>query len=275
MRKYILAAAAAVLALAVGAQQPQQCLAPHLINGLVFLGRTDMTVSVARWQAAFMGSAKLPAQLVLIGAGTRANGLTAVAYKTSLAPEKAHAAVIEALKAEGWTLEAPAVAATFRVAGTAPRQETLCRDAERRGVMVKDAANVRYINVVALPEARRRECNEAQFMAGASLRGAMPRFQFPEGTSPAMGFGGGAGSDTSFTTSSRIVSPEAAASLVKHLAGQLEKQGWQPDSSWSGSVSAGSTWRRLQDGDVASGTLEVVRVTDHTYDVDFTLALPQ
>ncbi|HUG72600.1 MAG TPA: hypothetical protein VMK82_04170 [Steroidobacteraceae bacterium] len=277
MRKSATAVIAAAFALAAAAQQPQQCVNPQMLNGLVFLGRSDLKVSVTPGQPAFMSGLSVPTDLLLIGTGVLEGGMTTVAYKTSRASDKAYAAVVTALGAEGWAVEQTAgSSANFNVAGGL-KQGTLCRNTERRYVTVTDIAGARYVNIVALAEARRRECNVDPFMSTALSMGpgGGPWFQFPAGTSLAQGFGAGGGSNTMYTTGSRIISEETPASLVEHLASQLEDQGWQPDSGWSGSGSAGSTWRKTQDGELTWGTLEIIRVSEATYDVDFTMALPQ
>jgi len=101
MRRSLAATTAALVALAVGAQQPQKCVNPQMIDGLVFLGRSDMKVTVSPTPA-FMKEVKVPADLLLIGAGVRDDGMTTVAYRTSLESGKAYAAVTGALGAGGW-----------------------------------------------------------------------------------------------------------------------------------------------------------------------------
>lgn len=110
--------------------------------------------------------------------------------------------------------------------------------------------------------------------AMALARGSAPRFQFPEGTSLGQ-FGGGGGSNSLYTNASRIISSDTPARLAEHLATQLQAQGWQADADWSASGGAGSTWRKTHDGELTWGTLEIIRVSEDTYDVDFTLALAQ
>ena len=108
-----------------------------------------------------------------------------------------------------------------------------------------------------------------------SSRNMLPRLRFPEGTTLAQPFGGGGGSNSHFTATSRIISTQTPASLLHYLAEQLQAQGWQPDATWSASGSVGSTWHRLQDGEPLSGTLEIIRVGEGTYDMDFTVAMPE
>lgn len=263
-------------ALAAAAQQTGQCISPELMNGLVFNGRSEMRVRVVRGQAAFMSDVVVPATLTLIGYGVREGGMTSVAYKTALGTDKAYSAIVAALAAEGWVEEATqGSSSTFSVAGS-PKDTTLCRNAERRHVMVSEVAGVRYVHLMTSAETR-RPCNAGPAPAsayGMMRSAAAPRFHFPAGTTVPQS-GGGGGSDSLFTTTSRIISTQAPGELVEYLAGQMEQQGWQQDSRWSGAGSAGSTWRKEIDGEPASGTLGIIRVSEATYDIEFTTALPQ
>lgn len=277
MRKSAATLIAAAFAFAAAAQQPQQCVNPELLNGLVFLGRAEMKVTVTRGQAAFMSGLEVPAGLTLIGSGVREAGLTHVAYRSSLSPEKAYAAIMDVLGADGWAPESSmGPAATFNVAD-GPREASLCRDGVRRGVQVAQIGGQSYVSILAFSEARQNPCNVDLMMSGGFMpgRGVAPQFQFPQGTTLAFGGGGGGGSNTLYTSTSRIISPETPAALVRHLASQIEQQGWQPDADWSAGASAGSTWRKSLEGTPAWGTLEIIRVSEGTYDVDFTIALPQ
>jgi hypothetical protein len=278
MRKLVIATTAAVVAFAAVAQQPQQCVNPDLLNGLVFLGRSDQKVTVTRGLPAFMSGFRAPTGFSLIGTGVRGADTTVVAYKTSLPTDKAYTAVLAVLGADGWAVEStPGSAATFNVAGGL-KEGTVCRNAERRTVLAADFAGVTYVNIFSFPGARPRDCNAplGLDLSSAMGPGASPRFQFPAGTSLAQGFGGGGGgSNSQFTTSTRIISGETAARLVEHLASQMASQGWRPDASWFGRGSAGSTWSKTDAGGLNWGMLEIIRVGEGTYDVDFTQSLSQ
>jgi hypothetical protein len=171
----------------------------------------------------------------------------------------------------------PGSSSTFNVAG-GPREGTVCRSGERRFLRVTEAAGTRYVTLNAFPQERARDCNvpaPVEIFPLATLNAA-PRFQFPAGTNLAQGAGGGgggSGNSGSYTMTSRIISAETPARLVEHLTGQVAAQGWQQESRWSGSRAAGSTWRKASEGGSTSGTLEIVRVSEGTYDVDFTMAM--
>jgi hypothetical protein len=252
--------------------QTLQCPNPDILNGLVFLGRGDMKLNVTRGSPGFMGDFRVPAGFLLIGTGVRATGMTTVAYKTSLSGDKAHAALLAALGADGWEVEpSQGPGNTFNVA----REGTVCRNGERRMLLVTQSGGATYVSINSDTQQRRRDCNApdpALNMQFGRARNAVPRFQFPVGTSIAQGGGGGGGNGRNYTTSSRIISTETSAGLVQHLASQIAGQGWSADSGWDGSGSAGSTWRRISDGEVTTGVLQIVKVSEGTYDVDFTIA---
>lgn len=279
MHKPAIALVIAFFAAAATAQQPLQCLNPDVLNGLVFLGRSELKVEVTRSLPPAMSGLRAPDAFSLIGTGVRDSGrITNVAYKTALTIDKAYTDIVAALGSAGWAVEASAAAGTtFNVAG-APRTTSVCRNGDRRAVMVAEVAGVRYVNIIGYAQGEQpRDCNAPDpgpgNLAFMTARNAVPRFRFPAGTAIAQGGGGGGGGSDVFTSATRIISSESATALAELLASQLQGQGWRPDSVWSGAGSAGSTWRKLDEGRLTWGTLEIVRVSERTYDVDFTLAL--
>lgn len=279
MRKLTIVVCSAVATLATSAQQPQ-CTNEDIVNGLVYMGRSEMKAKVSRGSPGFMGNFRAPEGFSLIGTAVRDNdgraSMTSVAYKTSLASDKAYAALVAALGTEGWATENTSGGGNaFNVAG-APKDGTLCRNGERRSVMATEAGGSTYVSIHSYPESRPRDCNAPDTRSDLrTMQDAVPRFQFPAGTSLAQGgFGGGGGSSQSWRTTSRIISADSAARLVEHLASQIEGQGWRADSGWTGAGSAGSTWTKKVDGQASVGTLDILRVSEGTYDVNFTMSTP-
>lgn len=276
MRKILIAAASSLCMLAAAAaEQPLQCVNPEILNGIVFSGQMSQKVDVMRGLPASMGVLPTPAGFTLIGSAVRGGDITQVGYRTSLDSDKAYAAVMASLNAQGWRNEPEPGSSTFKLAN-GPRYGTACRDGERRQVMVADVEPVRYVNILAQAAQVPRACNTtAAGIAFPGERGEMPAFRFPAGTSRAFGGSGGGGSDRFYTTSSRIISKESPASLVAQLASQIRDQGWTSDAGWSGTHSAGSTWRKSIDGQLTWGMLEIAPASEDTYDVTFTLARAQ
>jgi len=250
-----------------------QCSNPDVLNGLVFLGRNDQKMTVTRGSAGFMGNFRAPEGFRLIGVGVRAQGYSSVAYRSSLSGGKAHEAMIAAFEADGWAIEArPGAGAMFSVAGGLT-EGTVCRNGERRTILVTDHAGHTYVTVNAPMQYRTSNCNAPDLVTMRPGNG-MPLFRFPAGTSIVQG-GGGGGSSRNYTTTSRIISTEPAAQLVQHLAPQIEGLSWSRDSGWAGIGSAGSTWRGSYEGEPAIGVLEIIRVSEGTYDVTFTIGLSE
>jgi hypothetical protein len=227
---------------------------------------------------------RAPADFELIGTAVRGDsGLTTVAFRTDLAGDEAFAAMLGSLETDGWTLEADQSSSqTFNVTGQ-PVNGTVCRDSERMSLIVQNVDDIRYASINSYVDQRALECGVEDprlALRGPgmfeAMRTAMPRLEFPASTRPADGrggLGGGmSGSGDTVSTSSRIESPDSAAILAEHLAGQLSAQGWRRDAAWSGSLSAGSTWTRNgNDGRPSWGTLEIVSFGDDIYEVGFML----
>jgi hypothetical protein len=285
MRKSIAVLIASASALATAAQQPQACLDPGLVDGLVFLGRSDMRVEVSRGQPAFMSDVELPAGLVLIGSGVRdldahaaMARTTVVAYKTSLPLVRARSAVVTTLEGQGWQVEPDlTLEALVGSAGASNDWVILCRNGERRRVSTKEAGGTRYVTVDSASAANRRECNapargapatpQPQFAAALP---DLPVFEFPEGSVRPRG----SYRSNSIAASSTLVTTSLPAPrLLDLLAGQMEAQGWRRDAAWSGSSSSGASWIKAGGGQASRGTLEVINRANGSYDVRFSMTV--
>lgn len=281
MRKSIVLLVATASAIASAAQPPQACLDPALVDGLVFLGRSELRVEVSRGQPAFMRDVKLPAGLVLVGSSIRnieADAAvvrpTVVAYKTTLPLAKASSAVVTALEEQGWKIEPdPRLQAVVGNAGLSIQWVTLCRNGERRRVSTKQAGGARYVTVDSSITPDRRVCNDLVRGAPSTLQqtlsarqSSLPVFEFPEGNARSQG--------NSHGSSSTLVTTSLPSSrLIDLLASQLEFQGWRRDATWSGSSSSGATWVKARNGEVSRGTLEVIGLGTGTYGVQFSMTV--
>lgn len=281
MRKLAIAVPAAIFSLTAVGQDLLQCVDPDVANGLLFNGRAETALTVTGALPEDMSGYRAPAGFELVGTAVRGAGTTTtVAFKTALSSEDAYAALLASLEPDGWAVEAnERIPQTFNVASQ-PVSGTVCRNTERLSLRVQDADGVRYATVSAYPDQPARACNaeDPRLASGGramfdNLRSRMPTLDFPANARAVDGFGGGmGGSGQTVSTSSRIQSPDSAASLSALLAGQLTAQGWSRDAAWTGSLSSGSTW--TQQGDDAEpywGTLEIVSIGGGTYHVGFML----
>lgn len=262
-----------------------ECVNPDVLNGLLFNGPYESTLSVTDTLPEAMSGYQAPESFELIGAGIRGivgqMVMTTVAYRTSLASEDAFAALLASLEPDGWAIEeSPNRAQTFNLGGS-PTRGIVCRNAERMMISVEDVEHVRYAHIDSNTDQRGQDCNEedprlarrgpGMFQA---MREQMPALNFPATAHAAPGgIGAGiGGSGETVSTSSRIVSPDSAPSLAEHLADQLAAQGWRRDASWNGSLSSGSTWfRQGTDNHPYWGHLEITGLGDDNYVVGFTL----
>lgn len=289
MRKLIVAVSSVVFCVAAPAQQLLQCVNPDVLNSLVFNGRPEAKLLVTRAMPDDAAGYRAPAEFAFIGTsvGTE-RAFSTVAYRTALGTQAAFDSLLAFLSVEGWKQEsAPQLQLPVQIAGGSQpaTAATLCRNGERRRVVVRESEGVRYATIAGLEVSPPRACDVPapqpvsglNPMAAINARQAnMPRFTFPPTARRTTGLPGGegfSGNKVIFTTT-RIDSPDTAASLARHLAGQLTEQGWHSDTQWSGRLSTGSTWSRTDaDGQALLGTLEILSVSEGTYDVGFNLAV--
>jgi hypothetical protein len=288
MSKLIIAMGCAAFAVASPAQEALQCANPDVLNALVFNARPESKLVVTRTLPANPAGFAAPADFKLIGSGVRGQSLaTVVAYRTSLETGKAFDDLLGLLAEQGWKREAtqqpqqPMVS----VAGQQPTVR-VCRNGERRNVLVQELAGVRYATISGFGTNPPRACdapvpqqNLGGFNPMAALNAAqamMPQFSFPAtarmsaAANPGVNSNFGSGS---FATATRIESPDTAASLARLLARQLGEQGWRRDAEWNGALSTGSTWTRAaDDGKPYWGTLEILSLGAGSYDIAFVVA---
>lgn len=279
MRKPAVVAISAAFSLPVLGQDLLQCVDPDVANGLISGSRSETRLTVTRTLPEALSAYRAPDGFELIGSAVRGDALlTTTAFKTELDTAEAFAALLGSFEEDGWVVEPDqAPQQTFNVTSQ-PLTGVVCRDRKRRALSVRETDGVRYASILLPAEMPSWECNAEDRRLGGmesftALRAQMPKLDFPPTARPASGapgIGGYSGSGQTVSTSSRISSPDTAASLAEHLAPQMTAQGWSVDASWSGSVSAGSTWtRRGADDTPYWGTLEVFSIGDDTYDVAF------
>lgn len=285
MRSITLLATALLLPVAAPAQDLLADVNQDVLNGLIFQARNEARATVTRTLPAELSRLEIPDQLDLIGTAVRADGNHVTAFRTSQPAGQAFDLLLGALTADGWEVEMQQgmpMQQTFN-APTQIQASMICRAGERRGVMVRDAGEVRMISISgSVVEPRPRPCHAP--LPGASTTGPggfaslnrhMPRFDFPAGVR-VLGGGGGGGSNDYFRAATRIQSPEEPASaLALILSRQLTAQGWTRDAAWNGALGAGTNWTRRSDDGLLAGTLEVLDRGDGFHEVAFTVLLAQ
>lgn len=287
MHKFIIALGSVAFCVAAPAQQLLlQCVNPDVLNSLVFNARPDSKLLLRREMPDNAAGFRAPAQFTLIGSAVRADGLsTTVAYRTTLETQAALDSLLGFLSDEGWKRESTPEGQLpmANVAGSQPNNARLCRDGERRNLVVQESGAVRYATIHAFVTTPARACDAPSAQPGFGVnpmasvnarQASLPRLSFPDTARMSAGAVGGVFGGTLASTATRIESPDSPERLARYLAGQLGEQGWRSDTQWSGKLSTGSTWSRsIADGQVLHGMLEILSLGEGAYDVGFSLQM--
>jgi hypothetical protein len=288
MRKLIISSLSVLFATAVPAQALLQCVNPDVINALVYNGRSEIKLVMQPTIPQGVEGVEAPASFKLIGSGARPqNGAQlVVGYRIEAPAIPAYNEWLRLLESKGWRRETQPVQ---QPTVTAPPAEgrlaaRLCRNGERRNLLVQVVDGVFYGTIFAVETSPPRACGvpapqqqvqSVDFMASINtLRAVLPQFTFPatarmSGQQP----NGGNSGTNMITEATRIESPDSATSLLEALGKQLATQGWGGDADWKGSRSTGSTWtRKGGDGKPYWGTLEILSHGKNVYDIGFTVA---
>lgn len=281
MRKLTIALIGALFSLTAFSQDLLQCVNPDVVNSLLFGGRPSQ-VAITRSLPDALSSYEPPAGFELIGSMNQGVGdASTTAFKTDLEIQAAFDALVASFAQDGWIPEEDGSANTFSLPGR-PLSGTVCRDGDRRAISVRDVDGTRYAGISLYSQGQLRACGDDgrpdPMRNIFALQQELPQFSFPD-TAQAVNSAGGAGisgSSGGVGTATRITSPDSAASLADHLGNQMTAQGWYRDASWTGNLSSGSTWtRQLDDGTPVWATLEVVDLTNRTYDVQIRMQSAQ
>ena len=287
MKKLTVALVGAFFSLAALGQDLLQCVSPDVVKGVLYNGRAESQWSVTAALPAAMSGFSMPAGFQLVGTSERVDGAAAtVAFRTSLDSAAAYSAMLGAFEAEGWvTEEQPTPTSPIFVLESAPASGTICRDSERRGLIVQEISGRRYFTVSLNNQPRTLGCNVedprsarvVSMMSG--LTQEAPTLRLPEGTTAANGSGriagGGGGSGDTYSTGDQIRITQSASSFMSNLGAQMSAQGWAVDSSWSGTLSKGGRWTKTAaNGLPYWATLELVDVGGGIHDLSFRLMMP-
>ncbi len=260
MRCFILAGLA-LCALTARAQSPRQCVNPANVDGLVFLGSQRPEDQRHHAMPAFMGGFRAPAGFSFIGTGVNLG-------KGDEGRLQDHAGQRQglcgcrwprwALKAGRWNRRrARATSSRWRLPRgwkrfAATGSGSCCQwpnPAAATFVSIRDAAGAQA------PRLQRAAADDAVVRNGTERRAPFPvsgRQQSRAGRRCRQRWA----ATTTSRPPRRLISTENLDRLVALLGSQIQQQGWQPDSAWSGDRGAGSTWNKAGDGGAIRGTLE-------------------
>lgn len=275
-------------------EDPLDCVDPDILYGLLLPGSLGETFRINATTPAELADFEPPRQLIWMGGSERgASGTTqsAAVYRSSLAPDAARVAAVGALTAAGWQLRAqgaPFITKVFVSDNASRFGETYCRE----GMPVMVTANVLDgVTYVVLSVSRRTDSSLGSGNAcdqparpvprnTSALDPYLPQLALPPDPSTAQPVAMNGSSSSGGNMSSRVsVTFTVADSLdgvARHFASQMAGQGWQPDASWSGTGSAGSTWtRRLEDDTLLQGMVAVSGFEEDHFTAVFSAVLTE
>lgn len=263
------------------------CFDPHVLFGLLLPFETVFKVSSAPLPE--LGAMQPPRELAWMGGTERVTGgaatLLSAVYRTALSPDAARAAMAGALVAAGWQPRSSDFSPTYRNVFASPsdpvRGETYCR--EGRPVTLTSSAldGVTYVVLSRQSGAGfAMSCDRPTPRTGnaeSPLDEILPRLELPRdpatGRTVAMRSGGAGGGSSRRQSNVSFRSKDSLGGIAGHFASQLAAQGWQSDVSWSGALSAGSTWlRRADDDTLLEGALKISAFGNDRYTVVFRIA---
>src|SRR5690606_30048147 len=230
-----------------------QCIAPDVREGLLFVTPADALPPVTPDVPAEIAALRVPAAFALIGSADRGFSIAA-AYKASGDPQAVLDAAVSALTADGWALAPGANMPSAFASPTMTRSQSLCKDGNSAGVSVRLVDDTTYVSYSVAKSSERTDCA----MRGTlreRMDAGLPSFDYSAFGAPTPRGSSGSSSGISTLRSTRVDVNAELPALASELARQLREQGWQEDTSWTGTVTAGSTWSRTTDGARRAGTL--------------------
>lgn len=232
---------------------------PDVLRGLLLTG--EQTLVATRDVPDELTSVRMPGQLRWIGSAQRTlasapgPGVPTVvlaAWRTDAAPAAASQMAIDALAAGGGTVQ-PAMTigqGVFKEANASPQPQPqqVCRGDKPFTVNSSAMDGVTYVVVQFQTNATGRCDASMQRSFGAAFSADMPELELPvdpdTGRPARMSGSGGSSGNDQVTARVRFAVRDSAANVASHFARQMTAQGWQPDTAWSGSATAGSSWTR-------------------------------
>jgi hypothetical protein len=243
-----------------------ECVDPDVKQGLLFQGfEVDRVVS--RAMPRLLDGLQAPQGFEFVGS-SESNLQTNAAYKTALASDAALDAMVDALRADGWTAaERPGMRGGGFVSSAQPALSMVCRGDDMATVMSRESSGATFVNLTMAASSANVSCNATSpsptnMFPGGAVGRFLPRLSLPadaRNAAAGFGLGGGSSSNRSASTSVAVDTQLTPQELLAHFEQQLRDQGWNSDASWSGRLSAGSAWSARPEADVQlAGLLDIV-----------------
>ena len=277
MKRMAIAGAGALVSLSAFGQDLLQCVNPDVINTLLMVSREAPEYTLTPDRPDVLAGFSAPPEFAWIGSRSTAFDVKA-AYRTDLEPLAARQAFVAAMQGQGFQVLSEDDSGF--VLTSPPLLTSMCRESVVGTIILREVGNARYLTVSFPNQIQPRSCEAMRNQtASVGRRGfdLIPKLITPPEVEisrrpGALPTGSGSGSNDSFTSSIEVQGVDSMSGLASLLSDQIRDQGWSADSSWSGSVSAGSTWMRDDDGTLLAGQLIVRSIGAGYYDLSFTLS---
>lgn len=255
-----LGSAAALSSIGALAQSPLQCVNPDIVNAFLLTSRDGPGFEFSDEPPAALARHEAPPQFVWIGSRS-ADFDTRAAYRTQLPAHEAQRAFLDSLHDAGFRVQERTAENGFQLSRP-PLSSAFCNDDGWGLLTVRDSGSARYLTLT-LP-AERRDCSvlePPQLPAMARGSTYLPLIELPPEVLASTRLAGlptgNRGSGETWRTALEVEGVRSIQALAAQLAGQIAAQGWQPETNWAGTLSAGSTWTREADGAQMAGRLSV------------------
>jgi hypothetical protein len=252
------------------------CIEPDVLRALLLQGQGERPPVITGAVPAELAALKMPGQFTWIGSAERITGRVdastnasqvSAAWRSTLAPAAARAAVASALTASGWEVQQrPGLGMNVFTSDSMPDTQTACRESRPVNVASNVMDGVTY-TLVTIQRGSNTEmtCTLLSRFSAAPNSGFEPYLpQLAMPVDPATGatvrLGSGSMSTgpgaPAVTVRAEFTVKDSAGNVARHFAKQMTEQGWSSDANWSGAATAGSSWsKRVADGSLIQGTL--------------------
>jgi len=275
MRRLLIALPVALLCVTAFSADLLECVNPDVRRGLLFIVPADGDLDISDQMPEEIAALPVPADFAWLANRSRPDGQTSV-FLASSDPQAALDAAMTALATDGWQPDRSNMPVSAFESPAMDRSQTACRDGEAMSVSTRRLEDTTYALYFINANSERSSCRVSPGLGGGNF---MENPNLPEFDFTALGSRGmprsrsGSGLGNNIRTSMQLRLTASLGDVASQLAEQLADLGWQRDTSWAGSVMAGSTWARTRaDQQRLSGALDVVDRGDGSFQITFALA---
>ena len=176
------------------------------------------------------------------------------------------------------------------VTGNQPQVEVFCRDDSMLNVVGSASGDTTYVRLQLNASRDGVPCDAspggppgmiARLSGDSGISRHLPTLALPDGTAPlaprsalVASAAGLSGTDRSANTQIELETALSAQEVAEEFGRQLETQGWEFDTGWSGEYSSGSGWTRSPSGNLdLTGLLDIIALGGSAYRASFRVSV--